>query len=154
MISLCSLTFCNTTKIKQQKKRFLWVHRIQLFFVSIYYVWINRKAKELRIQFQVSLASNYLKRFTATRCLIEKEPNQRSLQQNGLLLAEWSVSLRILVPHQTFTCSLLTIYAVEKSVKYLQRYQWRHQNDANDIVLVSLLLTLNMLLFLLFTLNS
>ena len=72
MISLCSLTFCNTTKIKQQKKRFLWVHRIQLFFVSIYYVWINRKAKGLRIQFQVSLASNYLKRFTATRCLIEK----------------------------------------------------------------------------------
>ena len=32
---------------------------------------------------------------------------------------------------------------VEKSVKYVQSPQWKHQNDVIDAVLVFLLLTLN-----------
>ena len=32
---------------------------------------------------------------------------------------------------------------IVKSMKYVQDYQWVHQNDVNDIVLVSLFLTLN-----------
>ena len=39
----------------------------------------------------------------------------------------------------------------EQGVKYVQSQQKRQQNDVNDVVLVSLLLTLNM--FLLITLN-
>ena len=42
-----------------------------------------------------------------------------------------------------FTCSKLTIETLEQGVKYIQSKQQRYQNDANDVVLVSLLLTLN-----------
>ena len=40
-------------------------------------------------------------------------------------------------------CSKLIIETLEKGVKYDQSQQERYQNDANGIVLVSLLLTLN-----------
>ena len=41
------------------------------------------------------------------------------------------------------TCSKLTTETLEQDVKYVQSEQQRHQNDANGVVLVSLLLTLN-----------
>ena len=41
------------------------------------------------------------------------------------------------------TCSKWTIETLEQGVKYVQSQQWRHQNDATGVVLVSLLLTLN-----------
>ena len=44
----------------------------------------------------------------------------------------------------TFTCSKLTIEALKQGVKYVQNEQKRHQNKANNVVLLSLLLTLNM----------
>ena len=37
-----------------------------------------------------------------------------------------------------------TIETLEKSVKYVQSYQWRHQNDVIGTVLLSSLLSLNM----------
>ena len=42
----------------------------------------------------------------------------------------------------TFTCPKSTIETLEKGVKYDQSSQG-HQNDSNDVILVSLLLTLN-----------
>ena len=36
-----------------------------------------------------------------------------------------------------------SIETLEKGMKYVQSEQYRHQNDVSDIVLVSLLLTLN-----------
>ena len=47
---------------------------------------------------------------------------------------------------QTFTRSKSTIETLEKDVKYVQKYL-RHQNDMNDVILVSLLLTLNIFQF-------
>ena len=44
---------------------------------------------------------------------------------------------------RTFTCLKSTKKTVGNGVKYVQKLQQRHQNDVNDIVLVSLLLTLN-----------
>ena len=41
------------------------------------------------------------------------------------------------------TCSNSTKEAADKRVKYIQSEQKGHQNDVIDIVLVSLLLTLN-----------
>ena len=38
-----------------------------------------------------------------------------------------------------------TIETIEKVAKYVQSYQWRHQDDAKSVILVSLLLTLNLL---------
>ena len=43
----------------------------------------------------------------------------------------------------TFICSKLTIKTVEQGVRYVQKEQNRHQNDANDVFLLSLMLTLN-----------
>ena len=37
----------------------------------------------------------------------------------------------------------VTIETLEKGVNYAQSYQWKHQNDAIDVVLVFSLLTLN-----------
>ena len=42
-----------------------------------------------------------------------------------------------------FTCSKLTKETLEQGKKYVQSWQWRHQDDAVGIVLVSLLLTLS-----------
>ena len=42
-----------------------------------------------------------------------------------------------------FTCSNLTIETLEQGVQYAQSQQWRHQIDANGVILVSSLLTLN-----------
>ena len=53
------------------------------------------------------------------------EPNQK-----------WTYSL-------IFTYSKSTIETLEKDVKYVQSQQYKHQNDATDVVLVFLLLTLN-----------
>ena len=47
-------------------------------------------------------------------------------------------------PQLAFTCSNLTIETLEQGVKYVQSQKKRHQSDAIDIVLVSLLLTLDM----------
>ena len=44
---------------------------------------------------------------------------------------------------QAFTCSKSTIETLEKSLKYVQSYQWRYQKDVIEVVLVSSLLTLN-----------
>ena len=44
---------------------------------------------------------------------------------------------------QTFTCSISTIGTLEKGVKYVQNKQWRHRNNVNEVVMVSLLLILN-----------
>ena len=41
---------------------------------------------------------------------------------------------------QAFTCLKLTL---EKSLTYVQRYQWRYQKDVIEVVLVSSLLTLS-----------
>ena len=41
------------------------------------------------------------------------------------------------------TCSKLTLETLEQDVKYVQSKQSRPQNDGNDVVLVSLMLTLN-----------
>ena len=57
----------------------------------------------------------------------------------------------------TFTCSKSTIITLEKGVKFVQSYQWKHQNDVIDVVLLFLLLTLNIFhifLFLLLTFNK
>ena len=43
----------------------------------------------------------------------------------------------------TFTCSKSTIETLEKGVKYVQKNTKKYQNDAIDVVLMSLLLTLN-----------
>ena len=42
-----------------------------------------------------------------------------------------------------FTCSKLTKETLEQGKKYVQSWQWRHQDDAVGIVLVPLLLTLS-----------
>ena len=43
-----------------------------------------------------------------------------------------------------FTCSKLAVEKLEQGVKYVQNWQWKHQNnDAIGVVLMSLLLTLN-----------
>ena len=42
-----------------------------------------------------------------------------------------------------FSCSKLTAESLEQGVKYIQSQQERHPYGANDIVLVSLFLTLN-----------
>ena len=48
------------------------------------------------------------------------------------------------VPTQpAFTCSNSTIETPEQCVKSVQSYQLKHQSDVIDVVLVSLLLTLN-----------
>ena len=39
-----------------------------------------------------------------------------------------------------FTCSKSQIKALEKGVKYVQSYQYKHLNDINGLVLVFLLL--------------
>ena len=39
-----------------------------------------------------------------------------------------------------FTCSKSQIKALEKGVKYVQSYQYKHLNDSIDLVLVFLLL--------------
>ena len=44
---------------------------------------------------------------------------------------------------QTITCSKSTIETVKQVVKYVQRKQKRHQNNVDDVVLVSSLLNLN-----------
>ena len=44
---------------------------------------------------------------------------------------------------QPFTSSKSTIETLEKGVTYVQSYQWRYKKDAIEVVLVSLLLTLN-----------
>ena len=44
---------------------------------------------------------------------------------------------------QAFTCSKSTIETLEKSLTYVQSYQWRYQKDVIEVVLVSSLLTLN-----------
>ena len=41
------------------------------------------------------------------------------------------------------TCSKSTIETLETDVRYVQSWQYKHQNDVIDIVLVFLLLTLN-----------
>ena len=50
---------------------------------------------------------------------------------------------RLIVTQPVFTCSKLTIETLEQVVKYFQSQHQRHQNDANGVVLVFLLLTLN-----------
>ena len=43
-----------------------------------------------------------------------------------------------------FTCLNSTVETLEKGVKYIQNQQWKHQNDdVNEVVLVFLLLTVN-----------
>ena len=44
-----------------------------------------------------------------------------------------------------FICSKLTIETLEQVAKYVQSQQERQQNDSNGVVLVSLLLTLNII---------
>ena len=44
---------------------------------------------------------------------------------------------------QPFTCFKSAIEALEKGLTYVQSYQWKYQKDAIEVVLVSLLLTLN-----------
>ena len=51
-----------------------------------------------------------------------------------------------IINQQTFTYSKLTIETPEKVVKHVQSYYYRHQMDVNELVLVSLLLTLNIFL--------
>ena len=49
-----------------------------------------------------------------------------------------------LILYLCFTCYNSTTERVEKDMKYVQSCQQRYHNDASDVVLVSLLLTLNM----------
>ena len=44
---------------------------------------------------------------------------------------------------QAFTCSKSATETLEKSLTYVQSYQWRYQKDVIEVVLVSSLLTLN-----------
>ena len=46
-------------------------------------------------------------------------------------------------PSHPASCSKLTIETLEQGVKYIKSSQYRHQNDGNGVILVSLLLTLN-----------
>ena len=48
-----------------------------------------------------------------------------------------------MVTQLTFTCSKSAIDTLEKGVKYVHIHQLKHQNDAIDVVLVFLLLTMN-----------
>ena len=49
------------------------------------------------------------------------------------------------ITQPAITCSKLTIETLEQGVKYVQSYQKKHQSDIIGVVLVSLLLTLNIL---------
>ena len=51
--------------------------------------------------------------------------------------------MEVVITQQIFTCSKSTIEAIEKEVKYVQRFQKRQQNDVINIVMVDLSLTLN-----------
>ena len=44
---------------------------------------------------------------------------------------------------QAFTCSKSTTETLEKSLTYVQSYQWRYQKDVIEVVLVFSLLTVN-----------
>ena len=48
-----------------------------------------------------------------------------------------------LITQSAITCSKLTIATLEQGVKYVQSQQYRHQNDASSVVLVSFKLTFN-----------
>ena len=56
------------------------------------------------------------------------------------------------MPQQILTCSKSTIETLEKGMKYVQRWQWKYQDQVTDTVLkppflMSLLLTLNRQMF-------
>ena len=45
-------------------------------------------------------------------------------------------SLKCVLTQLTFTFSKLTIETLEKSVKYVQSQQWKHENDVVYVVMV------------------
>ena len=58
-----------------------------------------------------------------------------------LLLINHTTKLFIIAFHQTFSCLKSALITLGKGVKYVQSQQWRQQNDVNDVVLVSLLVS-------------
>ena len=55
------------------------------------------------------------------------------------------LSLLIIVAQRTFAFSKSEMRVLERGVKYVQSWWWRHHNDVNDVVLMSLLFALDML---------
>ena len=115
--------------------------KVSVFGVSLvispYSVRMRENAGKMRTLFTPNTDTFYAVETFMKRWLRKRASHKKYLDWNTSFIHPWQV------PQPTFTCLKLITKTPKQCVKSAQNFQWRHQNVAINIALVSLLLTLN-----------